>query len=176
MAAKWRPEAKAKYGTFAQLNAKAKALGGPPAKAKAPMPGLGAGVVGETFQNLAARADGGITTMSSAENTGIQPPIELPGALMVAHGLNVMSFSGAASGNAPLPNSWIAQNGGRGVAPAIVSDAQLLAAVGKYASNGERDAWIFLMQIELANVGPIPPHKISWVSDGAWSWPGRSHL
>ena len=51
-------------------------------------------------------------------------------------------------------------------------DAQLLAACGRYTSIGERDAWIFVIQAELANVGVIPAHKISWASDNEWFGPG----
>ncbi len=139
MAAKWKAEAKAKYNSFANLMAKAKAVGGPPAKPKAPVAGVMAPVVGEVFANLAARADGGITTLTSGDNSGVQPPSRLPGSLMVNHGMNTMSFLGANWGQAPNPNSWVAANGGPGRPPAVMGDAQLLAACGRYVSNDPPD-------------------------------------
>jgi len=70
MAAKWKAEAKAKYATFAGLaKAKAKALGGPPVKAKAPIPGIIGPIAGELFANLSARVDGGMTTMTAGDYT-----------------------------------------------------------------------------------------------------------
>ncbi|CAE7499176.1 unnamed protein product, partial [Symbiodinium microadriaticum] len=68
------------------------------------------GVVGDTFAHLATLVDGGITTMSSGDNTGIQPPLTLPGSLTVSHGTNVINFAG------------------KGVLPAVMGDAQLVAA------------------------------------------------
>lgn len=52
---------------------------------------------------------------------------------------------------------WVARNGGPGAAPAVMGDFHLLAACGKYVANGEKDVWVFLIQVELANAGVIPP-------------------
>jgi len=52
-----------------------------------------------------------------------------------------------------------------------MGDSQLLAACGKYVANGERDAWVFLVQVELANAGLIPPFRVSWITDGKWFGP-----
>ena len=66
-------------------------------------------MVGDTFAHLATLVDGGITTMSSGDNTGIQPPLTLPGSLTVSHGTNVINFAGTAgTRRQPQIHGWLA--------------------------------------------------------------------